>query len=71
MRPERVHNFGTYFTSTQTWERRTLFVNERWADLMVATLLDYRSQGKYLLHEFVIMPDHLHLILTPEGITLE
>ena len=71
MRPERVHNFGTYFTTTQTWGRRDLFLSERWADLMMATLLDYRSQGKYLLHEFVIMPNHLHLILTPEGITLE
>jgi putative transposase len=66
-----VHNFGTYFVSTQTWGRRDLFLAQRWADLMVATLLDYRSQGKYLLHEFVVMPNHLHLILTPEGITLE
>ena len=28
-------------------------------------LFHYRGQGKYLLHEFVIMPDHFHLILTP------
>lgn len=26
---------------------------------------------RYLLHEFVVMPDHFHLILTPTGITLE
>jgi putative transposase len=71
MRPERAHNFGTYFTTTPTWGRRDLFLAERWANLMLAALLDYRSQGKYLLHEFVIMPNHLHLILTPEGITLE
>jgi putative transposase len=24
----------------------------------------YRKEGKYLLHEFVIMPNHLHLLLT-------
>jgi putative transposase len=36
------------------------------------TLLYYRVQGKYLLHEFVIMPDHFHAILTPaEEISLE
>ena len=29
------------------------------------------EQKKYLLHEFVVMPDHFHLILTPTGITLE
>ena len=27
----------------------------------------YRAQGKFLLHEFVVMPDHIHLILTPDG----
>ena len=28
-------------------------------------LAHYREQKKYVLHEFVIMPDHLHLLLTP------
>jgi putative transposase len=28
-------------------------------------LLDYRGQGKFLLHEFVVMPDHVHVLLTP------
>jgi len=28
-------------------------------------------QKKYLLHEFVVMQDHFHLIITPVGITLE
>ena len=25
----------------------------------------YREQKKYALHKFVIMPDHLHLLITP------
>jgi REP element-mobilizing transposase RayT len=29
------------------------------------TLFHYRGLGDYLLHEFVAMPDHLHLLLTP------
>ena len=29
------------------------------------TILDYRAQGKFLLHAFVIMPDHLHALITP------
>jgi putative transposase len=41
------------------------------ADLLIDTLLDYRRQQKFLLHEFVVMPNHIHLILTPQGITLE
>jgi putative transposase len=35
------------------------------AELLVDVLFRYRDQGKFLLHEFVIMPDHIHLILTP------
>jgi putative transposase len=50
--------------TSQTWERRPLFRNERWADLLIDTLCHYRSKA-YLLHEFVIMPNHIHVILTP------
>jgi putative transposase len=33
--------------------------------LLVAVLLHYRRQGKYLLHEFVVMTDHFHLLISP------
>jgi putative transposase len=39
--------------------------------LFIEVLLHYRSQKKYFLHEFVVMPDHLHLIVTPTEVTLE
>ena len=32
---------------------------------MLQALFTYCDRGAYLLHEFVVMPDHLHLILTP------
>jgi len=32
---------------------------------MMELLAHYREKKKYVLHEFVIMPDHLHLLLTP------
>ena len=32
---------------------------------MMIVLEHYREQKKYELHEFVIMPDHLHLLITP------
>ncbi len=71
MRPQHVHNFGTYFVSTQTWGRRSLFQLDELARLFIETLYNYRSKGSYLLHEFVIMPNRVHLIVTPTGITLE
>ena len=50
--------------TTSSWERRNLFHNERWANLLIDTI--YHNRGSaYLLHEFVIMPDHLHVLLTP------
>jgi len=32
---------------------------------MLDVLAHYREQSKYALHEFVVMPDHLHLLITP------
>jgi putative transposase len=40
------------------------------AELFINVLYHYREQRKYLLHEFVVMPNHFHLLLTP-GETLE
>jgi putative transposase len=44
--------------------RRSLFRVERWARLMTDTLNHYDGAG-YQLHAYVIMPDHLHLLITP------
>jgi len=50
--------------TTSTWERRDLFRNERWAELLIERIYHYRGSA-YLLHEFVVMPDHLHVLITP------
>jgi putative transposase len=50
--------------TTETWQRRALFRNEPWAKLLIDTLYHYRGSA-YLLHEFVIMPEHIHLLITP------
>ena len=41
------------------------------AKLFIETLISYRKQHKFLLNELVVMPDHIHLILTPTDGTLE
>ncbi len=56
---------GTYFVTTNTWERRPLFHKGPLAEIVVRKLIEYRERGFYLLHSYVIMPDHVHLILTP------
>ena len=55
----------TFFITSVTAQRRTLFQRVAVCDLLVDVLQHYRSQGKYLLHDFVIMPDHFHALITP------
>ncbi len=62
---------STYFVTANVSQKRSLFQVDKVARLFIEVLLSYRMQKKYLLHEFVVMPDHFHLILTPSGITLE
>jgi putative transposase len=63
---------STYFINAQTYQRKRLLQSERCARLLLAILYHYRKAGKYLLHEFVVMPNHFHLLITPiTGVTLE
>ncbi len=54
----------TFFVTSVAAQRCAIFRCDATARLFAETLLDYRAQGKYQLHEFVIMPDHFHLLLT-------
>jgi len=55
----------TFFVTSVVNGRRPIFRNEEMARLFLNVLQDYRGQGRYLLHEFVVMPDHFHVIITP------
>jgi putative transposase len=62
----------TYFVAAVTAQRRRLFQVTANAELLQQTILDYHSQGKLLLHAFVIMPDHFHALITPaQDVSLE
>jgi putative transposase len=61
-----------FFVTTITAHRQPIFRREAAASLLIDTLRHYRDQRKYLLHEFVIMPDHVHALLTPaDAMSLE
>jgi putative transposase len=55
----------TFFVTSVANGRRPLFKKEEIVRLFLDVMQDYRGQGRYLLHEFVVMPDHFHLIVTP------
>jgi putative transposase len=59
----------TYFVTAKTWQSRALFRVPEVAEIVVRRLLEYRDQGAYSLHEFVVMPDHFHILLTPTDTT--
>ena len=54
-----------YLITASTFQKQQLMQSDRMAELFVSVLLHYRQQGKYLLHEFVVMPDHFHLLISP------
>src|SRR5665213_2953682 len=55
----------TYFVTFSSAGRRRIFQVETNAALMMAMIESYRNQGRYLLHAFVVMPDHVHVLITP------
>ncbi|SNS28710.1 putative transposase [Granulicella rosea] len=56
----------TYALTAVSHQRRQTFQRAANAELLIDTLFRYRDQGRYLLHGFVVMPDHLHVLATPE-----
>jgi REP-associated tyrosine transposase len=63
--PRGNTGFSVYFITASTFQKQSLFQSERFTLPFIDTLLHYRLQGKYLLHEFVVMPNHFHLLITP------
>jgi putative transposase len=69
--PSRASRPGTFFVTTTTYNRRRLFQVPANADLFIETLQHYRRAGHYKLHAYVVMPDHVHFIMTPQMTVLE
>ncbi len=57
----------TFFVTSSTWGKQNLLQSDRAAALFLRVLYDYRAQNKFRLHDFVVMPDHFHVLLTVES----
>jgi putative transposase len=55
----------TYAVTAAAAPRRCPFEQPESADLMVQIILRYRTHASYLLHGFVVMPNHIRLLFTP------
>ena len=60
----------TYAVTLVCAGRMRLFQRAANAELFLATVFRYRDAGRLLLHGFVVMPDHVHLLFSP-GASLE
>lgn len=57
----------TFFLTTKTYCGRRLFQVDRNAQLLVDVLRSCVAARRFKILDFVIMPDHLHVLLTVEG----
>ena len=56
-----------YVGTTVTANREPIFKEASTADILLGAILFGREQQWYYLLSFVIMPDHMHLIIIPRG----
>ncbi len=56
-----------YFVTTTVEGRKPLFLQEKNADILVKVAYKQRLRKRFYLFGFVVMPEHLHLMLVPCG----
>jgi putative transposase len=54
----------TFFVTSSISGKRNLLQSDHSARLFIDVLYHYHSQRKYLLHAFVVVPDHFHALIT-------
>jgi putative transposase len=59
----------TFFVTSSTSQKMRLLQSERMARLFVDVLFSYRAAGRFKVHAFVVMPDHIHVLLSVDSST--
>ena len=54
----------TFFVTSRTFAGKPLFQTERMATLFIDVLRAYTLSGNFKVREFVVMPNHVHLLIT-------
>jgi putative transposase len=62
----------TFFVTTRTAGGRSLFQTTRMAELLIDVLRSCVKAGRFTVHDFVVMPNHVHILMTiPSSMTIE
>ncbi len=56
---------STYAITILTFRRHRHFQRTTNAELFITMLFQHRDKSRFLLHAFAVMPDHIHLLITP------
>jgi putative transposase len=59
----------TFFAGCKTFMEQRFFEAQNEAELFIDVLRTNTLAGKFKLHDFVVMPDHFHVLLTVDGNT--
>ncbi len=57
----------TFFVTTKTSLGRALLQSAQRANLLIDVMRSYVAAKKFTIHDFVVMPDHVHLLMTLDG----
>jgi putative transposase len=57
-------NTRTFFITTRAAEGKAILQSDRMADLFANVLRSYMREGKFRVHDFVVMRNHVHLLIT-------
>ena len=57
----------TFFVTTRTAGGRSLFQTTRMAELLIDVLRSCVKAGRFTVHDFVVMPNHIHILMTVSG----
>jgi putative transposase len=56
---------SSYAITILTFQRHRHFQRTANAELFVTTLFRHRDKNRFKLHAFAVMPDHIHVLITP------
>ena len=58
---------AAYFVTTVTKDRKPIFKDQKLCRILLVTIEYHKTVFDYAVYGYCIMPDHLHVILRPEG----
>jgi len=56
----------TYFVTASAYMKQNLFQRTEVAQLFLSTMFQYRDSGRFAVHEYVVMPNHVHVLFSIE-----